>query len=52
MRSYSDQSESALSDWSEYERTGKAWERVHFLIGLSTSAQVKPGNEARQDSGW
>ncbi len=30
MRSYSDQS--ALN--------------VHFLIGLSTSAQVKPGNEA------
>ncbi len=30
MRSYSDQSESAFSDWSEYERTGKA-----FLVGLS-----------------
>ncbi len=36
MRSYSDQSESAL----------KASLSVHFLIGLSMSTPVKPGSEA------
>ncbi len=35
VRSYSDQSESALKVLS-----------LHFLIGLSMSARVKPGNEA------
>ncbi len=30
MRSYSDQS--ALSEWSGYERTGKAWERGYMYI--------------------
>ncbi len=38
MRSYSDQSEMirCISDWSEYERTGKAWEQGYLILSVNT----------------